>query len=180
MAAVAGLRGRSPLAIAQNLTIMKINASTFQSPLGEMLLLASESGLKGVYFQGQRYCPESDSAWQWDEAPFSATKHALEAYFTGETEVVIPPLDSQGTRFQQQVWQELRKIPSGRTCSYADIARGIGNPKAVRAVGAAIGRNPVSILVPCHRVVGTNGGLTGYAGGVDRKSWLLAHEGKCR
>ncbi len=155
---------------------MKIYASTFQSPLGEMLLLASESGLRGVYFHGQRYFPKPDPSWQWDESALTDSKRALEVYFCGTAGVATPLLARQGSDFQQRVWQELLTIPFGRTCSYADIARRIGKPKAVRAVGTAIGRNPVSILVPCHRVIGAKGGLTGYAGGVDRKAWLLAHE----
>lgn len=157
---------------------MKIYTSNHSSPLGEMLLLATDAGLAGVYFHGQRYFPESNPAWHWDDAPLAATKRALDAYFAGKSMRTLPALDTRGTRFQQQVWQELCSIPAGETRSYGDIARRIGSPAAVRAVGAAIGRNPVSVLVPCHRVVGSGGKLTGYAGGLERKSWLLAHEAR--
>lgn len=141
-----------------------------------MLLLGSETGLRGIWFHGQKHFPETDTGWLWDDVPLAAARRALDAYFGGETDVVPPPLDLHGTTFQQKVWQALRTIPAGETRSYGEIARGIGTPSAVRAVGAAIGRNPVSILVPCHRVVGSGGKLTGYAGGLERKSWLLAHE----
>lgn len=141
-----------------------------------MLLLGSDVGLRGVWFLGQKHFPETDSSWQWDDAPLAEVRRVLDAYFLGEINVILPPLDLRGTAFQQKVWQALQAIPAGETRSYGDIAREIGAPTAVRAVGAAVGRNPVSILVPCHRVVGSSGKLTGYAGGLDRKTWLLAHE----
>ena len=101
----------------------------------------------------------------------------VEAYLQGRLQVFDLPLDLSGTPFQQSVWQALLTVPFGRTASYQQIADTIGNPKAVRAVGAANGRNPVSIIVPCHRIIGKNGGLTGYGGGIWRKEWLLRHEG---
>lgn len=155
---------------------MKTFAAHYLSPIGEMLLLAHEDGLSGIYFVGQRYFPETDPQWIWDDTRLAAAKYSLDAYFAGEGRVAPPVLHVQGTPFQQEVWKELRKIHTGQTCSYGEIARRIGAPTAVRAVGAAIGRNPVSILVPCHRVVGIKGSLTGYAGGIERKAWLLAHE----
>ena len=96
---------------------MKTYASHYPSPIGEMLLLATDAGLKGIYFNGQRYFPEADSAWIWDGAPFTAAKRALDAYFSGKTKVPMPALDVQGTDFQQQVWKELRNVPSGQTCN---------------------------------------------------------------
>ncbi|RME78809.1 MAG: methylated-DNA--[protein]-cysteine S-methyltransferase, partial [Chloroflexi bacterium] len=100
----------------------------------------------------------------------------LEEYFAGQRQEFSLPLAPQGTAFQQQVWQYLLTIPFGKTVSYGDVARGIGSEKAVRAVGAANGRNPIPIIIPCHRVVGSNGTLTGYGGGLWRKKWLLEHE----
>ncbi len=155
---------------------MKTFASNYQSPLGEILLLATDAGLKGVYFAGQRYFPPADSNWLWDDAVFSGARDALDGYFNRSGGTFSLPLDLQGTVFQKRIWQALGEIPSGETRTYADIARRVGAPTAVRAVGTAIGRNPVSIVVPCHRVVGSNGNLTGYAGGLDRKAWLLSHE----
>lgn len=175
---MAGLRGSAFVAIPQTLKIMKIHASNYPSPLGEILLLATPAGLKGVYFHGQRYFPEADPAWEWNDAPLAATRLALDAYFSGRPLPTLPQLDLSGSAFQQRVWNELLRIPVGETASYGEIARRIGAPAAVRAVGAAIGRNPVSILIPCHRVVGTNGNLTGYAGGLERKSWLLEKEAR--
>ncbi len=102
---------------------------------------------------------------------------AIERYFAGDLAAFDgPPIAMRGTPFQLAVWRALREIPSGETRSYADVARRIGNPKAVRAVGLANGNNPIGVIVPCHRVIGSNGSLTGYGGGIDRKRWLLAHE----
>lgn len=112
-----------------------------------------------------------------DDQAVSWVKHLLEAYFTG-THVEIPPVTFTGTAFQNQVWQSLLQIGYGEVCTYKDIAERIGNPKAVRAVGQAINRNPISIIVPCHRVIGTNGKLTGYNGGLDKKTYLLDLEQK--
>ena len=101
----------------------------------------------------------------------------LQAYFAGNLQQFSLPLAAGGTAFQQQVWQALTTVPYGKTASYGDIAKAINNPKGVRAVGLANGKNPIGIIVPCHRVIGANGTLTGYAGGVDKKAWLLVHEG---
>jgi methylated-DNA-[protein]-cysteine S-methyltransferase len=106
---------------------------------------------------------------------------ALESYFSGELDALDEvPVELHGTPFQQRVWQRLRSVRAGTTASYLDIARGIGAPAAVRAVGAANGANPVALIVPCHRIIGSNGGLTGYGGGLDRKRWLLSHESRAR
>ncbi len=105
-------------------------------------------------------------------------RRAVEKYFSGDCGALdAVPVELNGTPFQRKVWEALRQIPAGSTLSYADLARRIGEPRAVRAVGAANGANPVAVIVPCHRVIGTDGTLTGYGGGLDRKQWLLAHEG---
>jgi methylated-DNA-[protein]-cysteine S-methyltransferase len=152
--------------------------ATFQSPLGTMLLAASDRGLAGVWFVGQRHGPDA-SGWREDpQHPVLVEAIAqLRAYFAGERVTFDLPLDLQaGTAFQQSVWDALRTIPRGGTTSYAELARRVGKPKAARAIGAAVGRNPVSIVVPCHRVLGTDGTLTGYAGGLERKTALLRLE----
>jgi methylated-DNA-[protein]-cysteine S-methyltransferase len=105
-------------------------------------------------------------------------RRALDAYFAGDCRALDRvPVEFNGTPFQRKVWEALRDIPAGATLSYADLARRIGEPRAVRAVGAANGANPIAVIVPCHRVIGADGTLTGYGGGLDRKQWLLAHEG---
>jgi len=154
----------------------------YESPLGTMLLAASDRGLAGVWFVGQRHGPYSCG---WREDPdhpvLRAAVAQLQAYFAGERRDFELPLDLQsGTPFQQSVWAALLAIPAGGTTSYGAIARQVGKPQAARAIGAAVGRNPVSIVVPCHRVLGTGGSLTGYAGGLERKTALLQLEGALR
>ena len=151
----------------------------YESPLGTMLLAASNRGLAGVWFVGQRHGPDSRG---WREQPghpvLREAVAQLRAYFAGERSGFELPLDLQaGTAFQQSVWAALLAIPAGDTTSYAALARQLGKPQAARAIGAAVGRNPVSIIVPCHRVLGTGGSLTGYAGGLERKTALLQLEG---
>jgi methylated-DNA-[protein]-cysteine S-methyltransferase len=151
----------------------------YASPLGPMLLAATARGLAGVWFVGQRHGPDA-RGWREDpEHPVLREAVAqLEAYFAGTRTAFALPLDlGAGTPFQQDVWAALQAIPRGGTTSYAALARALGRPQAARAVGAAVGRNPVSIVVPCHRVLGTGGSLTGYAGGLERKSALLRLEG---
>ena len=149
------------------------------SRLGPIVLAASTRGLCGLWFDGQRHQPDA-STWSKDDAhPIlcAAAKQVL-AYLDGDARHFDVTLDlSAGTTFQQQVWQVLRAIPRGATLGYADVSRHIGQPSAARAVGTAIGRNPISIIVPCHRVLGACGALTGYAGGLQRKSALLSLEG---
>jgi methylated-DNA-[protein]-cysteine S-methyltransferase len=151
----------------------------YESPLGRMLLAASDQGLAGVWFVGQRHGPDS-SGWR-EEPQHPVLREAmaqLQAYFAGERQDFDLPLDLQaGTPFQQSVWDALQRIPRGGTTSYAELARRLGRPQAARAIGAAVGRNPVSVVVPCHRVLGTGGALTGYAGGLERKTALLQLEG---
>ena len=155
-----------------------IVTSTFVSPLGPMTLAATDAGLAGVWFAGQRHHPDLASWPVNDRHPvLVAARQQLTDYYAGRRSHFDLPLDiSGGTLFQQSVWQALLKIPQGQTTSYGDISRQIGNPTAVRAVGSAVGRNPVSIIVPCHRVLGADGSLTGYAGGLDRKTALLKLE----
>lgn len=146
------------------------------TPLGALTLAATDAGLAGAWFDGQRHHPGPLAAPENAAHPHIVRAvRALEAYWRGAPPA-LPPLDPAGTAFQRAVWQALAAIAPGATCSYGEIARRIGRPQAVRAVGAAIGRNPISVLVPCHRVLGSDGALTGYAGGLPRKQALLAHE----
>ena len=157
--------------------------TAFQSPLGAMTLAATHAGLAGVWFDGQRHLPAQltpPSSWPVDASHriLKQTAQQLAEYFAGQRNEFDLPLDlSGGTAFQQTVWQALLGIPARQTTSYGNISKTINNPTAVRAVGAAVGRNPISIIVPCHRVLGADGSLTGYAGGLDRKTALLRLEG---
>ncbi len=149
----------------------------YDSPLGAVTLQANEQGLLGVWFETHTTKPE-DLGTQEDSFPiFQSVKEQLDRYFAGEAVQFDIPIAATGTPFQQSVWHALTTIPYGETWSYAQLADAIGNPKAVRAVGLANGKNPVSVIVPCHRVIGKNGKLTGYAGGIERKQRLLAIEG---
>lgn len=150
----------------------------FDSPLGPMTLAATDHGLAGVWFDGQKHMPDT-RAWpvQEEHAVLRQACQQLAQYFAGQRHRFDVPLDMRrGTLFQQAVWRGLLDIPSGATLSYGALSQRIGRAAAVRAVGAAVGRNPWSILVPCHRVVGANGALTGYAGGLERKAALLERE----
>ena len=148
------------------------------SPLGALLMTSDGRSLTGLYIEGQKHFPEQTEDWREAEhvAVFDQVQEQLTEYFTHQRQTFNLPLDPHGTDFQKQVWQHLRQIPFGETISYGTLAHMIGKPAASRAVGAANGRNPISIIVPCHRVIATNGKLTGYAGGVERKQWLLQHE----
>ena len=152
--------------------------AAFHSPLGPMTLAANSQGLCGVWFDGQKHQPDPQ-AWPQDAAhPVLLQAQAqLAEYFGGQRRVFEVPLDlSSGTAFQQTVWRGLLEIASGTTTAYGELAQRIGKPLAVRALGAAVGRNPISIIVPCHRVLGADGSMTGYAGGLDRKTALLRLE----
>ena len=159
---------------------LNVHACThFDSPLGRMLLAATDRGLAGVWFEGQRHGPDT-TGWREDGGhPVLVEAIAqLRAYFAGERTTFDLPLDLQaGTPFQQSVWNALLAIPTGGTTSYAALARGLGRASAARAIGAAAGRNPLSIVVPCHGVPGTGGAPPGYAGGLERKTALLRLEG---
>jgi methylated-DNA-[protein]-cysteine S-methyltransferase len=151
--------------------------ATIATPLGPMLIARTADGLAGAWFEGQMDHPGALPAPERPDDPLLAEAAArLRDYFAGDGARFDLPLDLHGTPFQRSVWQALLRIPEGRTCSYADIAVAVGRPAAVRAVGAAVGRNPVSVVVPCHRVMGRDGSLTGYAGGLARKRALLALE----
>jgi methylated-DNA-[protein]-cysteine S-methyltransferase len=148
-----------------------MRAGRIESPLGEIAFVVRDGRLTALEFTGRR---EGGAP-----APETADVAArLEAYFQGDLDALEAiETDAGGTEFQRLVWRELRRIPVGETRSYKEIARAIGRPRAVRAVGAANGQNPIGIVVPCHRVIGADGSLTGYAGGIERKRWLLEHEG---
>jgi methylated-DNA-[protein]-cysteine S-methyltransferase len=152
--------------------------STYQSPLGTIHLLANAHALLGLWFKGQDHFPALDAFPSVTSHPVHDMAHVqLREYFSQQRQVFSLPLDySAGTDFQQAVWRQLTAIAPGTTSSYAAIAQAIGKPGAVRAVGGAIGRNPLSIVVPCHRVIGSKGQLTGYAGGLPRKIALLQLE----
>lgn len=148
------------------------------SPLGPLLLVRTARGLAGAWFEGQRHHPPVLDAPMVDDDPLlERAVEQLDAYFAGRLRAFDVPLDLHGSAFQRAVWAELLAIAPGTTRSYGSVAQAIGRPLAVRAVGAAVGRNPVSILVPCHRVIGGDGSLTGYAGGLERKRALLRLEG---
>jgi len=147
------------------------------SPIGELLLFGNGHALQGLYLESHDVWPQKQPDWRWDEAPFKAAIAQLHEYFDRRRTVFDLPLAPVGTPFQQRVWTALLDIPHGVTISYGELATRLGDPKASRAVGLANGRNPISIVIPCHRVIGANGNLTGYGGGLDRKEWLLRHEG---
>jgi methylated-DNA-[protein]-cysteine S-methyltransferase len=146
------------------------------SPVGPLTLVDDDGTLAGLYMHEQRHLPAADRFGPRDDSVLGEVREQLGAYFAGELRTFDVPLATAGTPFQQQVWAALREVPYGSTCTYGDLAAAVGRPTAVRAVGAANGRNPVCLVVPCHRVVGAGGALTGYAGGLERKSWLLALE----
>jgi methylated-DNA-[protein]-cysteine S-methyltransferase len=148
------------------------------SPIGRLMLASDGAALTGLYMEPSRKTQSTDG-WSEDAAapPLAAALRQLTEYFAGTRREFDLPLRLRGTEFQKRVWQELTEIPYGQTWSYGELAKRINNPSASRAVGLANGRNPISILVPCHRVIGADGSLTGYGGGLERKRWLLAHEG---
>ena len=157
--------------------------SHYASPLGGMTLVSDGTALVGLYFDGQKYAAEGlDATRTQKNLPiFEEARRWLDVYFSGRKPDFTPPTAPAGTAFQQSVWEILRTIPYGETTTYDAIARRIeqntGRRMSAQAVGGAVGRNPISILIPCHRVVGTNGSLTGYAGGIDKKERLLQWEG---
>ena len=144
---------------------------------GELTLVARDGLLSALYMENQRHRPAAQTFGERDDAPFAAVIRQLGEYFAGERTAFDLPLSLHGTPFQRRVWEELTRIPYGETVSYGELAERIGRPSASRAVGLANGKNPVGIIVPCHRVVGSGGDLTGYGGGLDRKRRLLELEG---
>ena len=150
--------------------------TVLDSPVGPLTLVAENDALAGLYMSAQRHLPAATAFGVRDDAVLPGVREQLSAYFAGELEKFDVPLATVGTPFQAAVWAALGAVPYATTCTYGEVAVAVGRPTAVRAVGAATGRNPVCIVVPCHRVVGAGGALTGYAGGVERKSFLLEHE----
>lgn len=161
---------------------MRLQLAQLDSPLGGLTLVTAAGRLCALAFDDRRESLERWLSRRFGEVIFersseNAVSRAVAAYFEGRLEAVDGiETDAGGTPFQQKVWSALRAIPAGRTCSYGDLARSIGEPGSIRAVGRANGANPVAIVVPCHRVIGADGSLTGYGGGFERKRWLLRHE----
>lgn len=147
------------------------------SPIGELILVEEKGELLEVNFINGRKTAQRPAGAMEDRAPFQEAIRQLEEYFAGRRQHFDLPLAPQGTPFQKKVWNALLTVGYGRTASYGDIARSIGNPKSVRAVGLANGRNPIPVIIPCHRVIGSNGALTGYGGGLGIKKQLLDLEG---
>ncbi len=162
---------------------MPTTFTRFPSPIGELELTASDTALKGVFFPVRRNRSAPEAGWVEDDgrgpagALLAAVRRQLTEYFEGTRTTFDLPLDGTGSTFERRVWDLLRTIPYGATTSYGALARRLGDPRATRAVGAANGKNPIPIIVPCHRVLGARGELTGFGGGLDRKRWLLEHEG---
>jgi methylated-DNA-[protein]-cysteine S-methyltransferase len=147
-----------------------------ESPVGSLLLAADDAGLRQILFIKGRRAVRPNPTWRQDSGPHQETIRQLREYFAGELESFDLPLAPEGTLFQLEVWKRLCEVPYGQTISYGELARRIGNPNASRAVGLANGANPIPIVIPCHRVIGSNGKLTGYGGGLPIKEKLLALE----
>jgi len=150
--------------------------TVIDSPYGPLTLVATDGVLSNLYMTDQRHRPAQETFGARDDRPFGAVIDQLEAYFASELKEFTLELHLHGTPFQRSVWEQLLRIPYGETRSYGELAEALGNPGASRAVGLANGKNPISIIVPCHRVVGSNGSLTGYGGGLERKQRLLDFE----
>ena len=145
------------------------------SPVGRLSLVAADDRLVQIAMEGQI---SGSIAPTMPNPVLEETRRQLEAYFEGRLRTFDLPLGAIGTPFRERVWRALMRVPFGETCAYMDVANALGAPKAVRAIGGAIGKNPIGIVVPCHRIVGRDGSMTGYAGGVERKVWLLDHEAR--
>jgi methylated-DNA-[protein]-cysteine S-methyltransferase len=164
---------------------MTTSSTRISTPVGELLLTASDTALTGVYFPTSRRGPPPTQRADWIEDDgrgpageiLARTRQQLSEYFDGSRTTFELPLEALGSAFEHRVWNAVRAIPYGVTTSYGELARRLGDVTATRAVGAANGKNPIPIIVPCHRVVGAKGDLTGFGGGLDRKRWLLEHEG---
>jgi methylated-DNA-[protein]-cysteine S-methyltransferase len=155
-----------------------VSYTRIESPVGKLLLGIDAQGLRMVSFESSKRASPTQSHWKEDKAPFAEVIRQLQAYFDGELREFDLPLAPEGTEFQVRVWNSLRSIPYGETISYAQLAQMIGNPLAVRAVGLANGSNPIPIIIPCHRVIGSDGSLTGFGGGISNKRKLLALESR--
>lgn len=153
--------------------------STVDSPIGPLLVTADGGGVTGVVMDARAHLDNGvPRAWVRDDAALAAARRQLVEYFAGERATFDLPLNPSGTPFQLKVWEALREIPYGEVCSYGDLAARIGSPGSARAVGLANGRNPIPVVVPCHRVIGASGALTGYGGGLERKRFLLDLEAR--
>ena len=152
--------------------------TTIESPVGPLLLAGDDGGLRTVSFESSKRAAKVQPDWKEDKAPFAEVIRQLQAYFRGELKDFDLPLALEGTEFQVRVWRNLQAIPYGETISYGQLAQRIGNPRAVRAVGLANGCNPIPIIIPCHRVIGSDGSLTGFGGGLPNKKKLLALENR--
>lgn len=150
---------------------------SMESPIGKITLCSDGDAIIGLAFEEQRHPRDRSTAIAGSTAVLLEAERQIHEYFDGARKSFDLPLRPQGTTFQEQVWQQLLAIPFGQTISYLELARRVGNEKAVRAVGMANGRNPIGLIIPCHRVIGSNGDLTGYGGGLPRKEYLLKHEG---
>jgi methylated-DNA-[protein]-cysteine S-methyltransferase len=148
------------------------------SPIGELLVTRDDVGLTALHLPVSKYPPRVRDDWQRDDTAFADVRTQLDEYFAGSRQEFDLPLHIRGNSFQQQVWDALCEIPYGETTSYGKVAASIGHPDGARAVGVANGQNPIPIIVPCHRVIGADGSLTGYGGGLDAKRWLLDHEAR--
>ncbi|HEX7624344.1 MAG TPA: methylated-DNA--[protein]-cysteine S-methyltransferase [Anaeromyxobacteraceae bacterium] len=155
---------------------MAVREKWVESPVGKLRLVVEDGALVGLSMEEQRHASAFAAADGQGDPVLDEASRQLVAWFAGERTQFDLPLRPRGTPFQLAVWEALREIPFGETRSYGQIADGLGQPKAVRAVGAANGRNPIGIIVPCHRVIGADGSLVGYGGGMERKRWLLGHE----
>jgi len=155
---------------------MTVHYTYVDSPLGELLLTADDGGLTGLYLPTARYPVTVAPGWTRHDAAFTEARTQLEEYFAGSRREFELRLNARGSAFQRRVWAALVEIEYGETASYGAIAARLGVPEGARAVGLANGQNPISIVVPCHRVIGANGSLTGYGGGLPAKQWLLSHE----
>jgi len=167
------MAGRTHRAPARKSPRADVFKALYESPIGPLEVAGTEEGILSIEFSERSAFPAGPPA-----PCLKDCIRQLEDYFAGRRRVFTLRLDLRGTPFQKRVWDELLKVPFGRTVAYRDIAEALGNPRATRAIGGANHRNPVSIVVPCHRVIGADGGLTGYGGGLRRKEWLLAHEQK--
>jgi methylated-DNA-[protein]-cysteine S-methyltransferase len=155
-----------------------VSYTTIESPVGPLLLASDEGGLRRVSFANSKRSAPLEPNWKPDRGPFTEVIRQLQAYFGGELKDFDLPLSLEGTEFQLRVWRSLRTIRYGETVSYGELAQRIGKPKAVRAVGLANGSNPIPIIIPCHRVIGSDGSLTGFGGGLANKKKLLALESR--
>jgi methylated-DNA-[protein]-cysteine S-methyltransferase len=152
--------------------------SVIDSPIGDLLVVGDDANFTGLYLPTGRRPMRPSPSWERDDSAFGEVRRQLTEYFTGDRRTFDLPLSPAGTPFQRRVWAALCQIPYGETTSYGKIAAGLGLPDAARAVGLANGQNPIAIIVPCHRVIGADGSLTGYGGGLPAKQWLLAHEAR--